>query len=144
MVPKYEYHVFTWGGFYNDEHKAKHKREPGDYWFDTVEEREAYIKELESISKQLNAQVLMINRTEGFDCRTRTVAHRVSEYKGIRAYTTRDLGINYEFSAAKYMMENNWYPGFNDYPFGDIDYTSEEFKVVGEWITGADFESSGI
>jgi hypothetical protein len=39
-------------------------------------------------------------------------------------------------------MDNKWYPGFNDYPFGygseteDI-YSSEDFIIIQEWVSGA-------
>ena len=41
--PKYQYHVLTWGGFYNTEYKAVHGLEPGDFLFDTESERSAFI-----------------------------------------------------------------------------------------------------
>lgn len=133
---KYKYHLLTWGGFYNTYHK--HDFKAGDYLFNTLEEREAYIKLLEKTSKDLNAQVLMTSLSEGYTCNVRTVCHRVSEYKGQEYYTTWDLGINYSFNTAKFIMEDKWYPGFNDYPLGeDFDYEDLEFKVLSEWITGA-------
>ena len=35
-------------------------------------------------------------------------------------------------------MENNWYPGFNDYPLGEnFDYNENKVTVIQEWITGS-------
>jgi hypothetical protein len=36
--PKYEYHLLTWGGFYNEEYLKIHNIQSGDYYFDTSEE----------------------------------------------------------------------------------------------------------
>ena len=139
--PKYQYHVLTWGGFYNTEHKAIHQLEPGDYLFDTQEARDAFIAERRALETKLDAECLMVSLSEGFHCDVRTVLHRVSEYKGKRAYTTYDLGINYNLSTAAYHLQNKWYPGFNDYPFGDddgiYDKGNPDFKILDEWITGA-------
>lgn len=135
---KYEYHLKTWGGFYNDEYKRVHKLEPGDYWFDTNKEREDYINTLKQIEKDLNARVLMIVKTEGYNCRVSTVLHRVIRYKLKDYYSQYEMGINYPFSTAAYHMEWQWYPGFNHYPLGEnFDYENEKFEIVQEWITGA-------
>ena len=138
---KYQYHMHTWGGFYNDEYKSKHKHEPGDYFFNTDTERQAHIKELKRIETMLNAKHLMITQTEGYACNIRTVLHRVVEWKGKRYYSSYDMGINYPISAAKYHMEWKWYPGFNDYPLGeDFDYDTNQVTVIQQWITGAEQE----
>lgn len=134
----YKYHLSTWGGFYNEEYKKVHNKEKGDYLFDTYEEREAYIQELKTIEKDLNTKYLAISRTEGFNCHIRTVLHRVCELNGTLYHTTCDMGINYPYDAAQFHMQWKWYPGFNDYPFGEsYDYNSEEYTIVQEWIEGA-------
>lgn len=139
--PKYQYHVLTWGGFYNEEYKRIHGLESGDFLFDTESERSAFIAEHRALEAKLDAKCLMVSLSEGFHCDVRTVLHRVSEYKGKRAYTTCDLGINYKLSVAAYHLQNKWYPGFNDYPFGDDDSIyddgNRDFKILDEWITGA-------
>lgn len=133
---KYQYHLLTWGGFYNDHHKHSYK--PGDYLFDTKEEREQYIEELEKTSKELNAHVLMISRTEGFNCDIRAVCHRVIRYKGQLYKSEYDMGINYPFRGAQYTMNYKWTLGFNDYPLGeDFDYDNGEVEIISEYITGA-------
>lgn len=135
---KYQYHLHTWGGFYNDCHRNIHHYEPGDYFFDTSAERHDYIETLEAISEVLNARVLCITRTEGFCCDVRTCLHRVVEWDGKQYYSTRDMGVNYPYDAAVSFIEWNWTPGFNDYPLGeDFDYEGNEVKVLQEWITGA-------
>lgn len=139
--PKYQYHVQTWGGFYNKEHKRIHGLTPGDFVFDSPEERDAFIAHRRAVEQKLSACHLMVRLSEGFCCNIRTVLHRVSEYKGVRKYTSYDLGVNYSFRAAAYHMEDKWFPGCNDYPFGGdetiYDGTCADFKIVAEWITGA-------
>lgn len=39
IEPKYEYHLHTWGGFYNKEYSEIHKKPNGDFWFESYEER---------------------------------------------------------------------------------------------------------
>ena len=136
--PKYQYHVKTWGGFYNDEYKNIHKKECGDFIFDSKKERDSFVTELKEIEEQLDARFLVTDFTEGFCCNIRTVLHRVIEYKGKQYYSYCDLGINYPFHVAKYHMKWKWYPGFNDYPLEeDFDYDTEEVLIIKEWITGA-------
>lgn len=140
---KYEYHLLTWGGFYNEEHFDIHQEPDGNHWFDTNEERQIYIDKLNFIEKELSAFTLVTNISEGYSCRTRTVLHRVIEFEGKRHYSKCDMGINYEISAARFHLEWKWTCGFNDYPLGDdFDYESNKPKIIQEWITGAfsDFE----
>jgi len=139
-TPKYEYHVLTWGGFYNKEHKDIHGLEGGDYVFSTEKEREDFIDYRRNVSKALNAHSLCFTKTEGFCCHTRTVLHRVVQYKGERYYSSYDVGVNYSISSAKFLMEYKWTPGFNDYPLGEDFEHYDKVKVVGEWITGAFIE----
>lgn len=138
MKQKYEYHLLTWGGFYNEEYVKIHKQKEGDFWFDTAEERYEYLKKLKDIEKELGAEHLVYTSSEGYCCRVRTVLHRVVEYDGKRYYSSYDLGVNYPFETAKYHLQYKWYCGFNDYPLGeDFDYEKNEPKVIQEWITGA-------
>ena len=139
-VPKFQYHVLTWGGFYNKEHYLKHGLSEGDYVFDTSEERSEFCLGRVKISKDLRAEVLMFSYTEGFNCNVRTVLNRVVEHGGKQYYSQYDIGVNYPFHVAKYHMENKWFPGCNSYPLGhDFDYENraEEITTVKEWITGA-------
>lgn len=137
-TPKYQYHVLTWGGFYNDEHKVFHGLNDGDFVFDTEKQREDFIKQRKKISRKLNAHRVVFSPSEGFTCDVRTVLHRVVTINGEQHYSAYDMGVNYPFNAAMYHMENKWYPGFNDYPLGeDFDYDSADIKVLQEWITGA-------
>ena len=138
--PKYQYHVLTWGGFYNVEYIKIHKMEAGDYFFYTKEDRDAFINLRVTIEKKLRTGVLVIQKTEGYCCDTRTVLHRVIEFEGAQYYTKHDMGINYPFSSAKYHLSNKWYPGYNDYPLGE-DFDYNEVTIVKEWITGA-FENT--
>jgi len=146
---KYEYVLHTWGGFYNKEHKAIHKKESGYHYFDTKEERESFKEELEILSELLIATTLMTEESEGFNSRVHTVLHRICEYKGQKLHDEYDLGPNYEYRYARYHMIWKWYPGFNHYPFREqieADYPELEydsyfdvpgFKQLSQWITGA-------
>jgi hypothetical protein len=137
-APKYEFHLYTWGGFYNKEHLKIHNKPRGDFWFDTAEERQHFIDELKSIEEKLNAKILCMTLSEGYCCRVKTVLHRVVEWEGKRYYTNYDMGINYPIDAARYHLEWKWTCGFNDYPLGDdFDYEENKPKVIQEWITGA-------
>lgn len=139
--PKYEYHLRTWGGFYNEQYLNIHQKSEGDFWFDTNEERQQYVNELKTLKKELNANSLMLVFTEGYCCRIETILHRVVEWKGKRYYSFYNMGINYPISVAKYHLEYKWYCGFNDYPLGeDFDYKTNELKIIQEWITGAEQE----
>jgi len=134
--PKYQYHVQTWGGFYNKEYKDIHGLEDGDFIFDTNKERDNFMKERRLIEEELDARYLVFSCTEGYCCDIRTVLHRVIRYKGATYYSNYDIGINYPFDDAKFFMQYKWCAGFNDYPLGeDFDYS--KVKVVKEWITGA-------
>lgn len=137
-VPKYQYFLHTWGGFYNTWHQEKHGYKEGEFLFDTSAERQQYMEELEAVSEVLNAHMLATSTSEGFACDVRTVLHRVVEWEGKQYYSQRDMGPNYPLDTAMYFIEYNWYPGFNDYPLGeDFDYEAHEVKVLKEWITGA-------
>lgn len=136
---KYEYYLYTWGGFYNEEYKNVHNEEKGAKWFNTFEERDQYIDKLKNIEKELNAKHLMMVRCEGYFTRIPVKIHRVSRYKDEYKYTSDEFWPDYGYDAAKYHLEYKWYPGFNDYPFGEnFDYSirNKEFEIVKEWISG--------
>ena len=133
---KYEYLLFTWGGFYNKEHQDKHKEIGGCHYFDNFIERNNYLQKLKDIEFELNAKHLAFTVNEGFHVREHTILHRVILYNNINYYTQNDMGANYHYDAAKYHLQNKWYPGFNDYPLGeDFDYS--KVKIIQEWITGS-------
>lgn len=139
-IPKYEYHLFTWGGFYNKQYFQIHKKPNGNFWFETAEERQIFIDELKAIEEKLDARHLVMTLSEGYCCRIRTVLHRVIEFENERYYSKYDMGVNYPIDVAKYHLELKWTFGFNNYPLGeDFDYASEEenIKIISEWITGA-------
>ena len=136
--PKYEYHLFTWGGFYNEEYQKIHNKSSGNFWFDTSEERQKFIDELKEIEERLNARYLMTSLSEGYCCGIETILHRVVEWKGKRYYSNYNLGVNYPMSAAKYFLEWKWTCGFSDFPLGeDFDYENNKPTVIQQWITGA-------
>ena len=136
---KYEYFLKTWGGFYNEQHKKIHKKEPGNYWFDTAEERASYVAELKKLSEELGAKVLMVDTTiEGYNTRIMTTLHRViRDSQGEEHYSSYNMGYGWPIDMAKYHMEYKWRPGFNDYPLGE-DYDYDSCEIVQEWVTGSD------
>jgi hypothetical protein len=134
---KYQYRLYAWGGFYNKEFKNKHKEEPGEYLFDTEQERREYLNKLKKIENKLNARFLVVDLSEGYNVIIPTVAHRVIEYNKERYYSTYKFDIKVSFDVAKYHIEYKWYPGFNDYPLGkNFDYS--KIKIIQEWITGTE------
>ncbi|AUR81667.1 hypothetical protein NVP1089O_18 [Vibrio phage 1.089.O._10N.261.51.F9] len=138
MNMKYEYCLHTWGGFYNEEHAKIHKLEAGFHYFDTVGERDEYLKQLRKIESELGAQYLATSEFEGFHCRIPVVCHRICEFEGKQYHTKDELPPCYGFSSAEHWMENKWYPGMNDYPLGEeFNYYDQGFKIVAEWVEGA-------
>lgn len=135
--PKYEYYIYTWGGFYNDKYFKVHKHLPGARWFDTKESRDAYLELLKEIETTLNARHLAYQVAEGCHTRNLPVIHRISEYKGKRVYTRYEWSWPESLSALKYHAEWKWYPGFNDYPFGEDFDDYQNVNIVQEWFTGA-------
>ncbi len=140
-VPKYKYTLHTWGGFYNDD-VVGHDFKEGGYSFNTKVERDTRVDILQKKAKELN-QIVCINKDEGYTTDQHTTLHRISSYKGKEVYTTCVIdSIYYPMDSALFYIGNSWYPGHNDYPFGDdFDYTNFEenpdFIVKAEWITGA-------
>ena len=136
---KYEYMLHTWGGFYNKEFKRVHKYEPGYFYFDSKKERDEYLSKLKKVEESLNARSLAVDVEEGYHLRDgEIVAHRVCKYNGEARHTTRSFPPGYPYAIAVYHIENKWYPGFNDYPFGeDFDYERNKVTIIQEWITGS-------
>lgn len=105
----YEYMVQTWGGFYNDEHKAVHKLEPGYYWFSTEEARADFINERTRISVELNAHVFVTVLYEGRHTRMRTVARMDLVLDGKTYPLAYDFGYAFEEDAAEYIFNEGNY-----------------------------------
>ena len=137
--PKYEYHLQTWGGFYNEEFQKIHGFKEGNYDFNSLEDRTNYLNKLHLAENQLNARMLATVLSEGYTCNEICILHRVTEFEGKEYYTTRELSVNASYDGAKYMLEWKWTPGCNDYPLGeDFDYDGRtDWKIIQEWITGA-------
>jgi hypothetical protein len=106
---KYEFLLHTWGGFYNEEYKAKHGLEPGYFWFDTKEERESYLKNLKDIEEKLSAKYLATSFYEGKNTRYRTIVKMKFIYNG-KAYPYEyDFGYGYDTESAHYMWKEGNY-----------------------------------
>ena len=134
--PKYEYCVFSWGGFFNDENRKIHGRTEGAKYFNSKQMANKYIESIRKEEVHLNAKHLMIVEYEGFFCRTPVNLHRVIEVDGNQYYSSYDMAPVRDYDTALYHLENKWYPGFNDYPLGE-NFNYDEVKIVQEWISGA-------
>lgn len=81
----YKYWLNTWGGFYNKENKDIHHFEEGEYIFNTKEEREEYIKKLQTVAVSSNKldeyATLMIDCTEGYTLVNPLILHLIVEHK---------------------------------------------------------------
>ena len=135
---KYEYSLKTWGGFFNKEFSDIHREKPGNYYFDTKEERDLYYNKLDSISIKLDAKMLASDIAEGFCLRDIPTLHRVTIYKGKEYHTKDVLFPGYDYESAKHRINYSWYPGCNDYPLGEgFDYNSNDYRVKQQWISGS-------
>lgn len=138
---KYEYRLYTWGGFYNKHNRDVHNEPSGAHYFSTLEERQDYKYKLLSYSQTLldlgnNDSHLVFDESEGYNCRTPVTLHRVIKFKGKEYHSYNELVLSVSFETAKYHLETKWYPGFNDYPLGE-DFDYELVETVQEWITGS-------
>jgi hypothetical protein len=133
---KYEYLLHTWGGFYNKCYQEKHGEVPGYHYFDTKEERNAYLEKLKKIEIELSASHLATTLSEGYNTREVTTLHRVIKHEDKEYYSKCELYPNCPYDVAKYHLKNKWLPGFNDYPIGE-DFDYENVETVQEWITGS-------
>lgn len=140
---KYEYYCHLWGGFFNEDNKKIHKYNEGDYYFDTEEERSSFIKKLESYISNLDEyHTLERNLSEGFHVRERATLYRTIKYKD-KFYHSEYLWsfANELIFNLIFHLENQWYPGFNDYPLGeDFDYS--EIEIIEEGVKGYSITSN--
>jgi len=138
---KYQYALYTWGGFYNDKNSESHGELDGLHLFDSDSEREKYLYYLKKLEEECGYKYLAHTKWEGYDCSTTPTLHRISSFNGEEVYTYYDMDMKMSYSSCEYHL-NKWYPSHNDYPFGeDFDYSQKGFKVVKEWVTGSfDFE----
>jgi hypothetical protein len=135
---KYEYSLFTWGGFYNEKFLKLHKQKAGYHFFDSNEERDSFVVKLRKIEDDLDAKHLMVSKCEGYNARVETVLHRVVKFRDKEYHSKYSLGLCYPYNLAIFYFDNKWYPGFNDYPLGEsFDYENNEIEIVQEWIVGA-------
>lgn len=161
-IGDYLYALYAWGGFFNEENAKIHLVNPKNYenvvFFKNKEDRDAIIYSLNVIADDMQKKghstcKLMITTHEGYDMDKPVVCHRVSEYKGKRVHTTFNMKIGTTIQDAMFWMNEKWYPGHNDYPFGTPEvksiegykhlteeydpYNSDDFKIIQEWVTGA-------
>jgi hypothetical protein len=108
-MPKYEYMLHTWGGFYNAEHAAKHGLKGGYFWFDTAKERDDYLKNLQAIEKRLSAHALAFTTSEGDNTRLRTVAEMTLIHDWKSYDFEYDFGYAFDHESARFMFTNGNY-----------------------------------
>lgn len=103
------YYLRVWGGFFNEEFKKIHNREPGHYWFATSEERDAFLEELRGEHKRLNAAPLVSHRESGLWTRTQHIAKMTFVYQGNEypIEVTHDYGRETRYIEWDY-RENNY------------------------------------
>lgn len=106
---KHEYMVRLWGGFFNEEHKVKHGREPGYYFFDTAKDRESFLATLRTEEEALGAMSLAQSRYDGRHVRYKTVAKMGFVYQGKEYELEYDFGYAYPVDAAHYMFKDGNY-----------------------------------
>lgn len=133
---EYEYMLYTWGGFYSPEHQKKHGESDGYHYFSLKEKRDKYLLHLQSLEKALNANHLIYITGEGYHVREKVILHRVLRFRVDTIHTETEMPPGTTYAAAKFIMSNKWYPGHNDYPFGE-DANYDEVEIIQEWITGA-------
>ena len=73
----------------------------GAYWFDTKEERSAFLLQIAPYHKQ----GLGVIRCEGTTTRLRTVAQLVFRYQGITYFAERDYGYGFSEEQARFELE---------------------------------------
>lgn len=100
----YEYHLKTWGGFYNKEHSSVHGKEAGDFWFNTWEDRDKYLHELKLLEKKHGANHLAYTLSEGHDCRKQTVVRITANYLGVTYNFEYNFGYGYGVDNAEFMF----------------------------------------
>lgn len=106
---KHEYMVHLWGGFFNEEHKARHGRESGYYFFDTAEERDRFVSTLHAEEEAFDAKYLAQDNADGRHVRYKTVAKMRLVYQGKEYALEHDFGYAYPVDAAHYMFEDGNY-----------------------------------
>ena len=104
---KYEYMLQTWGGFYNEEYQKMHGYKPGYFWFDTTEERDAYVQELKTAEQKYSDCLFAAIATyaaEGEYTRLLTIAKMVFVYHGNEYPYEYNFGFGYSPEGAEFMF----------------------------------------
>lgn len=108
LEPAYEYMLHVWGGLFDQEKVIETlgiDKDTNYYWFDTAQERELFLRRLETYS----VFGLARNLKEGTDTRKRTVVYIDAKYEGKIYSFSYDFGYAYPESAAHFMFEDGNY-----------------------------------
>ena len=133
---KYEFSLFTWGGFYNDEYKAIHKFEEGLFFFDSDEERTVYLNKLIKIENELKANHLVYKKQEGRHVRYITVVKVKFIYNKISYDIEHSFKNAYDDINAVYMF----YKGSYSCDCNRIDLINEQHNTNFDSICGDTIE----
>ena len=96
---KYEYMLHIWGEIFNE--GCPMEGNPNYYWFDTKEQRDNFISELNKMGKYICVKDI----SEGYDTRKRTIAVMRFEYKSNFYDIEYDFGYAYPEESAEFMWE---------------------------------------
>jgi hypothetical protein len=100
----YEYYLQFWGGAEETIEKELGITER-NFWFNTKEEREDFVKKL----MKYNHSGLALNREEGEHTRKKTIAKITIQYQGRKYEFEQDFGYAYPIEAAHFMFEDGNY-----------------------------------
>jgi len=103
----YEYFLYTYGGFYNSEFQKKHGFIKGTHWFESEEDRQAYIHKLNKLTISTLNYNLFMTKDEGRHTRYRTILTVVMEH-GEALYEYKHA---YEYFFDSERLKNTWFKG---------------------------------
>lgn len=96
--------LHAWGGFYNTEHREKHREVPGYRWFPTAAERQMEASRLEALEEIHQARRLMLAFRDGRQSRIRRKAVFVLSCEGQEYRCEEDFGFGLDDKRIRYMF----------------------------------------
>lgn len=104
-----EYLLNVWGGFFNEGNQVRHGKRPGYYWFNSPDEREAFVNDLMEIEERLDAHYLATRYYDGPLVRKRTIARGSLTYGSTIFNFEYDFGYGYDPEVARYAFTDGDY-----------------------------------
>ena len=109
IIPAGNFFLQCWGGIYNNDLIKKHfGLEGGNFWFETVEDRNIFKDTIKRFADK-QGQAVSFAEYEGADCKKRTVAKIVLTHEGKDYPLEYDFGYGFPEDAAFYMWEDGNY-----------------------------------